>query len=128
MKQDKDRKYQPPEYYVQQFDRLSVRAFLEIRRNADIFINLLLLMVVCDLEELDMPSIEFMKESLFLNVSEEEATVMFRGTIAEARKQWYRPWDNVFHIVSDNRKQAKLDKKEKNLQKKLDKLAKEKAK
>jgi hypothetical protein len=113
---------------VQQFDRLSVRAFLEIRRNADIFINLLLLMVVCDLEELDMPSIEFMKESLFLNVSEEEATVMFRGTIAEARKQWYRPWDNVFHIYSDNRKQAKLDKKEKNLEKKLAKLAKEKEK
>lgn len=101
---------------------------MEIRRNADIFINLLLLMVVCDLEELDMPSIEFMKESLFLNVSEEEATVMFRGTIAEARKQWYRPWDNVFHIYSDNRKQARLDKKEKNLEKKLAKLAKEREK
>lgn len=110
---------------MQQFDKLSVRAFLEIRKNADIFLNLLLLMIVCDLEELDMPSIEFMKESLFLGVSEEEATVMFRGTIAEARKQWYRPWDNVFHIYSDNRKQAKLDKKEKKLKEKLAKQAKQ---
>lgn len=125
--QDKERKYHSPQYYEDEFDRYAIKAFLEIRKNADIFINLLLLMIVCDLEELDLPSIEFMKESLFLGVSEEEATVMFRGTIADARKQWYRPWDNVFHIVSDNRKQAKLDKKEDNLKKKLAKENKEKA-
>jgi len=58
---DKDRKYYPPEYYEQAFDRMCIKAFQEIRKNADIFINLLLLMIVCDLEELDMPSIDFMK-------------------------------------------------------------------
>lgn len=120
VKKDVQRKHIPPEQFEHEFQKLAVEAFLEIRRNADIFINLLLLMIVCDLEELDMPSIEFMKESLFLNVSEEEATVMFRGTIADARKQWYRPWDNVFHIVSDNRKAAKLAKKEKALKKRIE--------
>jgi len=125
---DKDRKYYPPEHYEAAFDRLCIKAFQEIRKNADIFINLLLLMIVCDLEELDMPSIDFMKQSLFLNVSEEEATVMFRGKIAEARRQWYRPLDNVFHIISDRRKQAKLDAKEEKLKKKLKKLEKERIK
>ena len=108
--QDKDKKYHTPEFYEDAFESLAIKAFLEIRKNADIFINLLLLMIVCDLEELDMPSIEFMKESLFLNVSEEEATVMFRGTIADAKKQWYRPWDNLAHIYNDEKKAAKLAK------------------
>ena len=72
-----------------------------------------------------MPSIEFMKESLFLNVSEEEATVMFRGTIADAKKQWYRPWDNLAHIYNDEKKAAKLAKQEKKLEKKLAKQEKE---
>merc|ERR1712110_57533 len=108
----------PPEYYEEEFDRLSIKAFLEIRKNADIFINLLVLMIVCDLEELDQPSIEFIKKQLFLNVSEEEATVMFRSQIAEARKQWYRRWDNLAHIISDNRKAAKLAKAEKKADKK----------
>ena len=76
---DKDKTYHPPDYYEEAFEQLSIKAFLEIRKNADIFINLLVLMIVCDLEELDQPSIEFIKEQLFLNVSEEEATVMFRG-------------------------------------------------
>jgi len=99
---------------------LCISAFLVIRKNADIFINLLVLMIVCDLEELDQPSIEFIKEQLFLNVSEEEATVMFRGQLAEARKQWYRPWDNLAHIISDNRKAAKLAKKEKKAAKQVE--------
>lgn len=99
---------------------MCISAFLVIRKNADIFINLLVLMIVCDLEELDQPSIEFIKEQLFLNVSEEEATVMFRGQLAEARKQWYRPWDNLAHIISDNRKAAKLAKKEKKAAKQVE--------
>ena len=42
-----------------------------------------------------------------LNVSEEEAAVNFRNVIMDARKQWYRPIDNLFHIISDRRKNAK---------------------
>jgi hypothetical protein len=89
------------------FENLAVEAFIMLRRNADIFVNLLILMLVADLEELDIKSIEFIKKALFLNVSEEEAAVNFRNVIMEARKQWYRPIDNLFHIISDRRKNAK---------------------
>ena len=43
----------PPEFYEEAFEGRAIKAFLEIRRNADIFVNLLTLMLVCDLEELD---------------------------------------------------------------------------
>ena len=74
--------------------------------------NLLTLMLVCDLEELDQPSIDYLKEALFLDISEEEATVMFKGRIQSAKGQWYRKLDNVFHVVSDVRKDARLHKRE----------------
>lgn len=83
------------------FENLSSKAFLKLRQNADIFINLLILMLVSGLEELDMKSIGFLKQVLFLDVSEEEATVSFKAVIEEARKQWYRPYDNLFHVISD---------------------------
>ena len=62
-------------------EKLASQAFLKIRQNADIFINLLVLMLVAGLDELDQPSISFVKSALFLNVSEEEATVQFKHTI-----------------------------------------------
>lgn len=86
---------------------MASQAFLKIRQNADIFINLLVLMLVAELEELDEKSIGFVKNALFLNVSEEEATVQFKHTIDEARKQWYRPIDNLFHVISDWKKEKK---------------------
>ena len=53
-KRDKEnKKYIPPEEHEEKFDELCISAFLVIRKNADIFINLLVLMIVCDLEELD---------------------------------------------------------------------------
>lgn len=64
-------------------------------------------MLVAELEELDEKSIGFVKNALFLNVSEEEATVQFKHTIDEARKQWYRPIDNLFHVISDWKKEKK---------------------
>lgn len=60
------------------FENLASKAFLKLRQNADIFINLLILMLVSGLEELDMKSIGFLKQVLFLDVSEEEATVFFK--------------------------------------------------
>ena len=53
-----------------------------------------------------------MKRALFLDVSEEEATVNFRAKIGIAKRQWYRQYDNLFHIISDDRKDAKLEKRE----------------
>ena len=69
-------------------------------------------MLVADLEELDIRSIDFIKQALFLNISEEEAAVNFKNVIAEARKQWYRPIDNLFHIISDRKKASKRAKAE----------------
>ena len=62
-------------------------------------------MLVADLEELKSTNINFVKEKLFLNISEEEATVRFHNVIDVARKQWYRPIDNLFHVISDHRKE-----------------------
>ena len=101
-------KHSSPDYFEEAFEKLASQAFLKIRQNADIFINLLILMLVAGLEELDQPSISFVKRALFLNVSEEEATVQFKATIDQARKQWYRPIDNLFHVFNDNKKAKKL--------------------
>ena len=69
-------------------------------------------MIVCDLEELDKPSIDWLKETLFLDVSEEEATVLFRQKIAEAKSAQFRKLDNVAHIYSDRKKDEALQKRE----------------
>ena len=101
-----------PSYQEEEFERLASNAFLKIRQNADIFINLLVLMLVADLEELDEKAVGTIKTALFLSVSEEEATVQFQQKIDEARKQWYRPIDNLLHVVQDWRKDRKQTKSE----------------
>ena len=55
---------------------------------------------------------------MFLSVSEEEATVLFRAKIVEAKNTQYRKLDNVFHIVSDRKKDAALKKREAKAKKK----------
>ena len=75
------RKRFTPDYFEEVFEKLASQAFLKIRQNADIFINLLILMLVAGLDELDQPSIGFVKKALYLDVSEEEATVQFKQTI-----------------------------------------------
>ena len=64
-----------PNYQEETFEKLASQAFLKIRQNADIFINLLVLMLVAEIDELDEKSISHVKTALFLDVSEEEATV-----------------------------------------------------
>jgi len=39
---------------MEQFENRAIGAFLKLRKNADIFINLLVLMIVSGLEELDL--------------------------------------------------------------------------
>jgi len=67
-----------PDYFEEAFEKEASQAFLKIRQNADIFINLLVLMLVAGLDELTQPSINWVKKALFLSVSEEEATVQFK--------------------------------------------------
>jgi len=38
--------------------------------------------------------------------------VQFKHTIDQARKQWYRPIDNLAHIISDVKKDKKQKKRE----------------
>ena len=115
-----------PNYQEEAFEKLASQAFLKIRQNADIFINLLVLMLVAELTELDERTIGFVKKALFLNVSEEEATVQFKHTIDEARKQWYRPIDNLFHIINDWKKERSQKKKEQKAKEKRNKKKKSK--
>ena len=63
-------------------------------------------MVVCDLEELDSPSINFLKEALFLDVSEEEATVNFEKKLHFVPR--WRTMDNIAHIWMDDKKDRQL--------------------
>ena len=98
--------------FEDRFEKYASKAFLKLRQNADIFINLLILMVVANLGELNMKSIGFLKEALFLDVSEEEATVAFKGVIDKARKSVYRQVDNLFHVLNDTKKNRQQKKKE----------------
>ena len=61
----------------EEFENLASKAFLKLRQNADTFSNLLSLMLVADLDELNLKSVGFLREALFLDVSEEEATIAF---------------------------------------------------
>jgi len=88
-----------------------------IRKNSNVFLNLLTLMIVCDLEELDQKAIDWMKSALFLDVSQEEAAVMFKNKINQAKDcgpyTAWRPFDNICHILSDRKKEEKLLKRKK---------------
>jgi hypothetical protein len=75
-------------------------------------------MLVAGLEELDLKSIGFLKQALFLDVSEEEATVAFKQVMEEAKKNVYRRVDNWFHVVSDYKKDRDRRAKEQKLKKK----------
>lgn len=66
-------------------------------------------MLVADLDELNLKSIGFLKDALFLDVSEEEATVAFKQVIDTARKQTYRKYDNLFHVINDEKKRRATD-------------------
>ena len=48
------KKLPTPDDYDEAFEKLACQAFLKIRQNADIFINLLVLMLVAGLDELDL--------------------------------------------------------------------------
>ena len=57
------------------FEAKAEEAFLKIRQNAEIFINMLILMIVSGIPELNMKSIGTVRKALFLDVSDEEASI-----------------------------------------------------
>jgi len=81
---------------------------LKVRQNADLFINLLVLMLVSGMAELTLKDVSFMKEALFLDVSDEEASLAFKNEIQKARATvGYRKFDNFIHMRSNMRKVSK---------------------
>ena len=52
-----------------------------VRQSSHVFVNLLILMLVSGIEELTLESIAFIKNVLFLDLSDEEASLAFKSTI-----------------------------------------------
>jgi len=71
------------------------------------FVNLLTLMMVADIDYLNKKTIDVMIQRLFLHNSEEEAAAEFKKLIKQALACDYRRWDNGFHLLNDWCKKAK---------------------
>jgi hypothetical protein len=109
---NKEKEKEDSKRIERKFELMAERAFLIVRDNADVFINLLVLMLVSGMEELSMDSIDFMKRALFLDVTEEEASLAFKSEIQKARKTTtMRKFDNFAHGYN-NKKKEKAQKKE----------------
>jgi hypothetical protein len=87
---------------------------MAIRKHADIFINLLILMLVAGLEELTMKDIRFMQSAFFLRNSDAEASTYFRQKIQLARKghQTWRKINNIAHLYMGWKSKNKKNKEE----------------
>jgi hypothetical protein len=91
----------------------ATKAFLKVRQNSGVFINLLVLMLVSGMDELTTQSIGFMQRALFLDVTDEQASLQFANVIKRARKTVkFRKFDNWFHLYSNVKKKNKQAKNE----------------
>jgi len=70
-------------------------------------------MLVSGMEELNLESIKHIKRALFLDASDEEASLMFKNVIQKARKSvGFRKMDNFFHGYNNYKKEKKQKKSE----------------
>ena len=74
------------------------KAFQILRERAYVFINLLNLMVVSDIEELQENDIKYLIHAMFLEMSEEQAQNEFKKLIRKSLNVKYRRLDNWFHV------------------------------
>lgn len=56
-------------------------------------------MLVSEIEELEQKDIKFLINAMLLDMSEEQAQSEFKKFIKESLHQWYRKYDNLFHVV-----------------------------
>ena len=68
------------------------------------FINLLQLMLVADIDELQKKDIKYLIQAMFLDMSEEQAQSEFKKLIRKSLNEWYRKYDNLFHNLNDMKK------------------------
>lgn len=82
------------------FEEVCCQAYNVIRKHANYFITLFSLMLSCDLPELQTPNdIEFIKDRLQLNLSNEEADEHFREKLQESRENSTIQLNHAFHVV-----------------------------
>lgn len=88
----------------QEFTFQACRAFQILRERAYVFINLLQLMLVSDIEELKQKDIKYLIGAMFLDMNEEQAQSEFTKKIKIALDERYRKYDNLAHVYMDWRK------------------------
>jgi superfamily I DNA and/or RNA helicase len=86
---------------MQTFEIECCKAFQILRERAYVFINLLQLMLVADIEELKQKDIPTLIRAMLLDMSEEQAQSEFKKLIRQAVTEWYRKYDNWFHNYKD---------------------------
>ena len=78
---------------------------------------MLILMIVSGIPELNMKSISTVRKALFLDVSDEEASINFKHKIQQARtKVGYRKLDNIMHLINKHKKTRAQEAREKKAQ------------
>lgn len=95
------------EQNFEQFEVDCCKAFQFLRERAYVYINLLQLMLVSEIEELKQEDIKFLIDAMLLNMSEEQAQSEFKKLIHKALNTGYRKFDNLFHNINDKKKGEK---------------------
>ena len=82
------------------FDKLCVEAFLNLRRNASRLMNLLIIMSSAGLPELNgLQDVVYLKKMLKLDKIEEDAGNYFIGLINQSKNEKFRLLDNMIHNI-----------------------------
>eukprot|EP00298_Acanthocystis_sp_HF-20_P016997 c21646_g3_i1.p1 GENE.c21646_g3_i1~~c21646_g3_i1.p1 ORF type:complete len:249 (-),score=94.44 c21646_g3_i1:9-755(-) len=85
----------------QEFVDLCCKAYLIIRKNASLFINMFAMMLSTGIPELeDEEDIQYMIDVLKLDVSDEEATNQLKKLIHDSHNNRFKLIDGYFHIVA----------------------------
>jgi len=66
-----------------------------------VFINLLQLMLVSDIDELQQNDIKWLIHAMYLDMNEEQAQSEFTKEIKKSLHEWYRKYDNWAHVYKD---------------------------
>ncbi|XP_052760292.1 phosphatidylinositol 4,5-bisphosphate 3-kinase catalytic subunit alpha isoform-like isoform X2 [Mya arenaria] len=86
-----------------EFQQLCLQAYKELRKQADLIINLLTMMLSCGIPELQsLDDISYVRKTLAVESTEEEAELYFRQQFEAAYKgQWTTKVDWIFHHLKN---------------------------
>ena len=85
------------------FQQLCLRAYMTLRKQADLIINLFTMMLSCGIPELQsLDDIGYIRKTLAVEKTEEEAFEYFSEQFAAAYKgQWTTKFDWFWHTVKN---------------------------